>query len=145
MLVFPPSDFSSLDGDSFFFFFSTSCEIEQQECNEETSITINMCTSNTARVIGVCVLKNFQSRYPVDGVHLEVLQPVSARLAVVHSSLRPTLQTSAFRFETQTLWSQANYKFTVFTVNNIVYRMLCTTSSLLHSSQHFEIKLWHLI
>ena len=64
MLVFPPSDFSSLDGDSFFFFFSTSCEIEQQECNEETSITINMCTSNTARVIGVCVLKKFSISLP---------------------------------------------------------------------------------
>ena len=33
--------------------------------------------------------------------------------------------------------TQEPNNFTVFTVNNIVYRMLYTTRSLLHSSEHF--------
>ena len=65
------------------------------------------------------------------------------KLLASYSATRKTFEFRAaakiapYLSETETLWSQTNYNFTVFTVNNIMYRMLCTTRSLLHSSEHY--------
>ena len=70
MVVFPPSDliFSSPEGDSSFFFFrSRSCKLQQQSIKKTQVLTITLRTSDTACVVGVCVLKKFSISLPSGG------------------------------------------------------------------------------